>query len=234
MILEHSIRNQVQNAYAGTRVDSIRKLEDYPPFFGSPTHEYYLDDYTRFPTIKETILEVVEQASTRQRKGEQYIHVRVYDDEVETGLNSLLLIDGLFIQDHNSVVEAKAFKIKKISVVNEQYLYGSEVFEGIISMESYEGDFLESLPQLDEEKTRLFRPELNKNYHKQDYRYKERYRRIPDFRTQLVWEPDFRLEGTSKSYYFYTSDLDGMYEISIEGFSDDGKPLSLRKVFRVN
>ena len=155
---------------------------------------YDLDDYTRFPTIKETITEVVEQASTRQRGGKQSIHVRVYDDDVESGLRSLLLIDGLFIQDHNSVVEAKAFKIKRISVVNEQYLYGAELFEGIISMESYEGDFLSSLPNIYNQQTELFIPQADKTYYKQDYSYPKRYQRIPDYRNQLLWEPSWVLD----------------------------------------
>lgn len=233
IILEQSVQNQIQNAYAESRIDSIRRVEDFPPFFQTPTHEYNLDDYTRFPTIKETIIEVIEQASTRQRKGKQFIHVRVYDDDVETGLNSLLLIDGLFIQDHNTVVEAKASKIKKISVINQQYLYGSEVFEGIISMESYEGDFIESLPALKEKDTKLFRPELAKDYFQQDYRYPERYKRIPDYRTQLAWEPRFKLDGTNKTFSFYTSDIKGSYEVVLEGFNDEGDPLSLRKVIEV-
>ncbi len=232
-ILERSVENQIQNAYAENRVDSIMKIEDFPPFFHTPSHEYYLDDYTRFPTIKETIIEVIEQASTRQRKGKQFIHVRVYDDDVETGLNSLLLIDGLFIQDHNTVIEAKAFKIKKISVINQQYLYGSEVFEGIIAMESYEGDFIESLPELKAKDTQLFRPELAKEYYQQDYRYPQRFKRIPDYRSQLLWEPQFQLDGSSKDLSFYTSDVKGSFEVILEGFNEKGKPLSLRKVIEV-
>ena len=232
-ILEQSVQNQIQNAYAENRIDSISKIEDFPPFFHIPSHEYFLDDYTRFPTIKETIIEVIEQASTRQRKGKQFIHVRVYDDDVETGLNSLLLIDGLFIQDHNTVVEAKASKIKKISVINQQYLYGSEVFEGIIAMESYEGDFIESLPKLKEKDTKLFRPELAKDYFIQNYKYPERYKRIPDYRNQLVWEPQFRLDATNKSLSFYSSDLKGSYEVVLEGFNKEGKPLSMRKVIEI-
>jgi len=232
-ILERSVQNQIQNAYAENRIDSIMKIEDFPPFFHTPSHEYNLDDYTRFPTIKETITEVIEQASTRQRKGKQFIHVRVYDDDVETGLNSLLLIDGLFIQDHNTVIEAKAFKIKKISVINQQYLYGSEVFEGIIAMESYEGDFIESLPELKAKDTQLFRTELAKEYYQQDYRYPQRYKRIPDYRSQLVWEPQFQLDGSSKDLSFYTSDVKGSFEVILEGFNEKGKPLSLRQVIEV-
>ena len=233
LILAHSIKNQVQNAYASTRVDSLKKIEDFPPFFSTPSHEYYLDDYTRFPTIRETILEVIEQATTRQKQGKQSIHVRVYDDNVETGLRSLLLIDGLFIQDHNTVVEAKAAKIKKMSVVSEQYLYGSEVFEGIIAMESFDGDFIESLPQLKGQETPLFGPEAQKEYYRQDYRYPERYKRIPDFRTQLVWEPEFDLTKKNNEYSFYTSDISGSYEVIIEGFNKKGRALSLRQVFEV-
>ncbi len=232
-ILERSVQNQIQNAYAENRIDSISKIEDFPPFFHTPSHEYYLDDYTRFPTIKETIIEVIEQASTRQRKGKQFIHVRVYDDDVETGLNSLLLIDGLFIQDHNTVVEAKASKIKKVSVINQQYLYGAEVFEGIIAMESYDGDFIESLPALKAKDTELFRPELAKDYFVQDYRYPERYKRIPDYRNQLIWEPKFNLDGSTKTISFYTSDVKGRYEVVLEGFNEQGKPLSLREVIEV-
>lgn len=232
-ILEHSVNNQVQNAYAVTRLDSVADTGDFPPFYNAPSHEYNLDDYTRFPTIRETIIEIIEQASIRQRKGQQFIHVRVYDDDVESGLSSLLLIDGLFIQDHNTVVEAKASKIKKVSVINEQYLYGSELFEGIISMESYEGDFIESLPQLKGRETDLFRPELAKKYHKQDYRYQERYKRIPDFRTQLAWEPNFQLNDANTVYSFYTSDLSGTFELVLEGFNSEGKALSLKKVFEV-
>ena len=233
LILAHSIKNQVQNAYASTRVDSLRKIEDFPPFFSTPSHEYYLDDYTRFPTIRETILEVIEQATTRQKQGKQSIHVRVYDDNVETGLKSLLLIDGLFIQDHNTVVEAKAAKIKKISVVSEQYLYGSEVFEGIIAMESFDGDFIESRPQLKGQETPLFRPEAQKEYYHQDYKYPERFKRIPDFRTQLVWEPEFNLTKKNTEYSFYTSDVSGSYEVIIEGFNKKGRALSIRQVFEV-
>ena len=232
-ILEQSVQNQIQNAYAENRIDSIRKIEDFPPFFQTPSHEYYLDDYTRFPTIKETIIEVIEQASTRQRKGQQFILVRVYDDDVETGQNSLLLIDGHFNQDHNTVVEAKASMIKIISVIKQQYLYGSEVFEGIISMDSYDGDFIESLPGLKDNDTKLFRPELARDYFDQDYRYPERYKRIPDYRAQLVWEPQFKLDGSTKTMTFYTSDVKGSYEVVLEGFNEQGKPLSLRKFIEV-
>ena len=100
-------------------------------------------------------------------------------------------------------------------------------------MESYEGDFIESLQELKAKDTKLFRPELAKDYFQQDYRYPQRYKRIPDYRTQLVWEPEFLLDQSTKTLTFYTSDIKGSYEVVLEGFNEQGKPLSLRKVIEV-
>ena len=102
-----------------------------------------------------------------------------------------------------------------------------------VLLSDLEQNDLLSLPELKENDTQLFRPELAKDYFQQDYRYSERYKRIPDYRNQLVWEPQFRLDSTSKDFSFYTSDVKGAYEVVLEGFNEQGKPLSLRRVIEV-
>lgn len=232
-ILSHSINNQIQNAYSEVWVDSLKVIEDFNPFYDKAAYEYLLDDYTRFPTVKETILEVVEQAYTRQHKGEYKLHLRVYDEDLESGLHSLLLIDGLYIEDHNVVIQSKSAKIKKISVLNESYVYGSEIFEGIISMESFNGDFLESLPSLSSKTIPLFRPLPEKEYFKKIYTEGDKQLRIPDFRSQLFWEPKVSLDKNQSVHTFYTSDLQGDFEIILEGFSNSGKAVSVKKMIHV-
>lgn len=232
-ILRHSINNQIQNAYSEVWVDSLKTIEDFNPFYDKAAYEYLLDDYTRFPTVKETILEVVEQAYTRQHKGEYKLHLRVYDEDLESGLHSLLLIDGLYIEDHTVVIQSKSAKIKKISVLNESYVYGSEIFEGIISMESFNGDFLESLPSLSSKTIPLFRPLPEKEYFKRVYTEGDKQLRIPDFRSQLFWEPKVSLDKNQSAYTFYTSDLQGDFEIILEGFSNSGKAVSVKKMIHV-
>ena len=90
-----------------------------------------------------------------------------------------------------------------------------------------------TMPELKAKDTQLFRPELAKQYYQQDYRYPQRYKRIPDYRSQLVWEPQFQLDGSSKDLSFYTSDVKGSFEVILEGFNEKGKPLSLRQVIEV-
>jgi len=58
-IEERSVANQIENAYYVQKKDSIVPDLQTNAFFESLQKEYVLDDYTRFPTMKETITEVV-------------------------------------------------------------------------------------------------------------------------------------------------------------------------------
>ena len=59
------------------------------------------------------------------------------------------------------------------------------------------------------------------------------FNRIPDYRYQLAWETNLKLEKNNTSLSFFTSDMEGVYEINLEGFSKDGQPLSLKEYFEV-
>lgn len=232
-LLEKSIDVQIQNSYAEAHSDSIRPVPNRDPVFEKDRHEYFLDDYTRFPTVKETILEVVELAYTRQRQNKGSIHTRIYNEEIEKGLNTLLLVDGLFIQDHDPVIHAKAEKIKKISVYNKSYIYGTGLFEGVVSMESYDGDFLGQLPGYESHSFDLFRPEREIILFEKNYEASESGSRIPDQRRQLYWQPEAVLSQKVQVFSFYTSDVEGIFEIVIEGVTESGMLVSSRRTFEV-
>lgn len=233
LILQHSVSNQIENAYATIKPDSLENIHITAPFFNKPTYEYLLDDYTRFPTVKETIVEVIEQASIRKTNDEFNIHVRVYDDDVESGLKSLLLVDGIYVQNHNAIINAKSSSIKKISVVNEQYVYGSQVFEGIIILETFDAKNNKLPIMNDGKKIKLFKPLAKKKYFNQEYLANHNLDRIPDYRAQLAWEPNLIINENSSTFTFYTSDLKGDFKISLEGFNKEGKPVSVSEIIKV-
>ncbi|MNL81466.1 hypothetical protein D3C87_2085940 [compost metagenome] len=56
--------------------------------------------------------------------------------------------------------------------------------------------------------------------------------RIPDFRNQLLWNPDVKLNKDSQTS-FYTSDVAGNYEIRLEGFAKNGTPVSIKELIEV-
>jgi len=49
----------------------------------------------------------------------------------------------------------------------------------------------------------------------------------------LLWVPNFTLSENSQLLNFYTSDNTGLYEILVEGFTFEGKAVSIRKTIEV-
>ena len=82
---------------------------------------------------------------------------------------------------------------------------------------------------------KLFKPNESKNYYQQSYEgdLKDDYKRLPDFRYQLIWLPNFNTKNKQEKIQFFTSDITGKFEVSLEGFTNSGKPVSLKKKFSV-
>ena len=233
LILQQSIFNQIENAYSSIRTDSSLTISQNPVFFGTNTTTYQLDDYTRFPTVRETIVEIVNKANITQSKGKSYLNVRFYDENSILNQLPLVLVDGVYISNHDMLLEYNARRIKNICVFDEKYFYGGEVFEGIISFETLDGAFLKEMVSSND-KFDLFKPSIQKEYFTQNYSDPLVYQRIPDFRSQLFWDPHVIIDQKKSIISFYTSDNTGDFEISLEGFTNTGKPVSLIKSIRVD
>jgi hypothetical protein len=226
LILQHSIFNQIENAYGSIRTDSSLTIPQNPVFFGTNTTTYQLDDYTRFPTIKETIVEIVNKAYITQSKGKSYLNVRIYDENTIANQLPLVLVDGVFISNHEILLGYNARRIKSILVFDEKYFYSGEVFAGIISFETLDGAYVKEMVSSND-KFDLFKPTQQKTYFVQKYNETGTFQRIPDYRSQLLWEPQVFINKKNNLLSFYTSENNGDFEISLEGFTNTGKPVSL-------
>lgn len=233
-LLNQSIYSQIENAYKSIKPDNFLETKKTPLFYGSKAKEFILDDYTRFPTIKETIVEIINSVYTKKSKGEYSLHVRISNDDTTLGnYLALVLVDGNLIQNQSELVFYNPKNIKKINVVSEGYVYGGKIYEGIISMETFDGTYQHNISG-DYTKTLLLDlPQTDKVYYNQKYSDDGQYDRIPDYRSQLLWEPNFDLNKNESNITFYTSDNLGDYEINLEGFTNDGKPISIREIFKV-
>ena len=77
--------------------------------------------------------------------------------------------------------------------------------------------------------TEVQRPNPAKIYYNPDYSAGNNLKRIPDYRYQLLWEPNLSLDQKEENLSFYTSDLKGDFEVVLEGFTDEGKPVYITK-----
>lgn len=233
LILKKSILNQIENAYYSIKNDSIIPINFTNPSYKYKEKEYFLSDYSRFKTLKETITEVVDAAYVVQKSDEYTFHIKFYNDTNKSDLLPLVLIDGVLIQNHNTVIDYNAKNIKSIGVVRDKYVYGGQTFNGIISIKTLKGDYNNSFREDAIKSFELDKPLVSKKYFKQEYNDDSKLNRIPDFRNQLLWHSNLKLSTAKNQITFYTSDNTGEYEICIEGFTNNGKPVTIKTYITV-
>lgn len=237
LILDRSIHNQIENSYADTRPDVVVTNNGSVPFYRNPDETYDLDDYTRFSTIEETMVEIIDHVWIKKDKeGASFFQVRPNEGFPESGLRPLLIVDGIYVEHHEDFMEYNAKRVKRIHLSRGKYIMGSYTFQGLLVINTktadyhrtYYKDYLKNVP--------LFQPSPKKNYFVQEYVPDSKITtdRIPDFRTQLLWIPNLKLSEVETTLDFYTSDVPGEYEICLEGLSSAGRPISDRTVITVD
>ncbi|MCV9926687.1 hypothetical protein OIU83_03455 [Flavobacterium sp. LS1R49] len=232
-LLERSIASQIENAYYQDKADSIIKPAKISPFYYPVAKEYVLNDFTRFPSLMETIIEVTTELYHKKEGNNYSLHVTDYKIFPQLPEPALVLVDGLLLQNINELFNYNMKNVYSISIITGRYYVGPKFFNGIISLITIENDFTSQQKENYILKATVLRPSIKKSYYKADYTDKEKYERIPDFRNQLLWNPEVTINSTENPISFFTSDIPGTYEISMEGFTEKGIPVSLKDTFKV-
>lgn len=234
-IMERSIYSQIENSYLEVKQDSLLWNGKPYPFYGVLPEVYDLDEFTRFKSVNEVLIEIVKLVRIRRMGGNPELDMVGNFIEPEEGrLVPLVLVDGVLLQDHSEIIAYDARKIKKIHVLREKYFLGPQVYKGIISFETIGKDFFDVMKKESVIDIEMARPQQDKIYFNPSYQKSDpSQHRIPDYRLQLLWQPNLFITKKSTPVTFYTSDVPGEYEISIEGFTGDGAAVSLREIISV-
>ncbi|MFZ0599599.1 MAG: hypothetical protein WAM46_21605, partial [Flavobacterium sp.] len=187
-ISERLISSQIENAYYNIKKDSTLASTDTVPFYNKLSTEFKLDLFTRFPTMEETITEVVKGVVFAKNKNNYSIHVYDYDPNYESELPALIVVDGLIIEDLKELFAYSPKNINKINVVKGIYYYGAKSFNGIVAFTTKNGDYETKLKGNFILRPELLRPQSKKEYFQPDYA-NNKNERIPDYRHQLLWTP---------------------------------------------
>ncbi|WP_395047281.1 hypothetical protein [Flavobacterium sp.] len=232
IIEEKAIASQIENAYYNNKKDSIPSIKSTTKFYDPLSKEYILDNYTRFPTLKETVIEIVDGMYFKTTNNNYTLHLYDYDVNSELQIPSLVLVDGLIIQDINELFEHKADLFYKINIIKGGYYFGSKLYNGLIAFTTKKYDYDSKLKG-----DFIIRPDILRPLEKKEY-YQPNYTnnlnsRIPDYRYQLLWIPEIKLENKEQTISFFTSDVTGEFEILLEGFSEDGTPIYTSEIIEV-
>ena len=235
-LLERSVAMQAQDIYHNEKVNRFATPTfDSLSFYGKADETYFLEDYTRFPTMEDVLREYVPGVLVRKRKDIFYFKV---PDNLNKSIfkeNPLVLLDGIPVFDLNKIMAFDPLKVKKLEVLTRKYYLGYSSFSGVVSFTTYRGDLagFELDPQsiaVDYEGLQLQREFYSPKYEIQ----KQREARLPDQRNLLYWSPTITTDENGKCQIeFYTSDMDGDFEIVVEGMTKYGLAGSATSTFKV-
>ena len=108
--------------------------------FGTqPDQSYNLDEYRQFLTIREVLLEYVTCVRNVKINGISRLIVRKEQDVYNTSLPTLVLIDGMPVNDTERLLNYDARRVHYINIYAGQYTFGTGVYNGILSFVTRSG-----------------------------------------------------------------------------------------------
>ena len=104
-----------------------------------PDLSYNLDEYRQFLTIREVLLEYVICVKNTTIDGVPRLIVRKEQEVYNSSLPTLVLIDGMPVNDIKRLLNYDARRIHYINIYSEQYTFGNGVYNGILSFVTRSG-----------------------------------------------------------------------------------------------
>lgn len=208
-----------------------------------PLQEYYLfrdpivydlDQYTRFSTLRETIIEFIGYLVVRRHNGKPHIRVLMPAENRFNTTSCLLLLDGIPIRNHEDILNYNPRNIRYIKIYDGKYYFGGELYECMVSFVSHRENLSSIQLNADAQLVAYDFPGLPATFTAPEYPDSQtRLSLQPDYRHTLYWYPHAEQLPATNSLQFYTSDLSGEYKITVEGFTRSGTPIYGTSTFRV-
>jgi hypothetical protein len=225
-LLNRSIGMQVQHIYTP---DSLSRffppgISDSLPFYGRAVYRYMLDDYKRFNTMEEVLREYIREINVGVKGSGTSLRFKLFNETFHENFsdNILVMVDGIPLDTPNKVFSLDPLKIKRVDIINRNYVFGDITFKGLANFSSYDGVYegLDLNPKaltIDYEGLQLQREFYSPDYSSELHRNS----RLPDFRTTLFWMPDVH----SRQISFYTGDIKGRYLAVLQGIDESGQTI---------
>lgn len=216
--------------------DSVGHQPDLPYYHFQPQLSFDLDEYTRFNTMEETIIEFIRRVIVRKIEGKRRLKVLKEGEKRFNQGNTLVLLDGIPLYDHEEILAYNPHLVKRIDIYSGRYAFGGETFECMVAFTTKRGNL--TAIQLNEQSQLMVYecPQWAIPFPMPAYKDDAaRKSRRPDFRHTLYWNPSVETTAGASppQLSFYTSDLSGEYLVVAEGFTLQGEAIRGETRFRV-
>ena len=114
--MQRNIHSQIENAYSAAKQDTVIQVTSSIPFYREFDQVYILDDYTRFSTVEETLVEIIDNVWIKKdADGNPHFQIRGDVFFGDSSFPPLVFVNGRMVQNHSDVLKIDAGRIKKIS-----------------------------------------------------------------------------------------------------------------------
>jgi hypothetical protein len=208
---------------------------DTTDFYGKPDARYLLDNYVRFPDMKEILFEFVPEVRVKKAVNDSGVIVEILNDPYKRYFteSAMVMLDGVPIQNVNELLEFDPLKLKSIDVISRLFYLGGNYLNGIINYKSYTKD-LAGFTLTPAEVIYPFRGAQGYPVPRFFKHQALKKNGLPDFRNLLYRETIINNNSNeSLPFAFSASDSKGNFKIIIRGFNKSGKSLMSSSTFSV-
>lgn len=232
---KRSIGVQLQQVFKADSLTGELQPVDLSCYHLRPQLSYDLNEYTRFDTMEETIIEFVRRIIVRKTDGKPRLRVLKEGEKRFNQGSTLVMLDGVPLYDHEDILSYNPRLVRKIDIYSGRYVFGGATFECMVFFTTHKGNLPDIQLHGNSQMTVYECPTLPVAFTAPEYKDEAaRQSRIADYRHTLYWNPSVE-KGAEKpaTLTFYTSDLSGEYKVIAEGFTATGEILRGETSFRV-
>jgi len=241
LALDQSLRPDLNARKAALRAEKTRRIDTLTTYMthredlllaSIPSHRYHLDDYTRFHSVKEILVEITPELHLRTDHGVPSL-LLTYSDALERRSdrtdNIAVMMDGVLLSDLNLLLNFDAMLLEDIDIYDQPLVCGRTPLHGIVN-------FITKKNYV----TALHFPASVRVVDFQGVAYPVAYNgAVPegegqDLRQLLYWHPILNLDaGSDYRLEFNTPGYAGRFKAVAEGFTEDEKPIYQEFTFEV-
>ena len=217
---------QLCRSFSADTLASLMPIRENPLIPSYDAIEYKLDDYKRFPVMRELFIEFINEIKVRRVDGKEQLKVKTHLEERVSLFdknNSLIMVDGIPVFDHSQVIEYDPLLVESVVVYPYKYYTGWRSFCGMANFVTYK----KNLPGIKfNDGVRVV--QFKGCSYPMAFTCQEIGDDFPDYRELLYWHPQIKLPAGESSAIKVKIPAN-VKEICIcaEGMMENGTPFSI-------
>ena len=217
---------QLCRSFSADTLASLMPIRENPLIPSYDAIEYKLDDYKRFPVMRELFIEFINEIKVRKVNGKEQLKVKTHLEERVSLFdknNSLIMVDGIPVFDHSQVIEYDPLLVESVVVYPYKYYTGWRSFCGMANFVTYK----KNLPGIKfNDGVRVV--QFKGCSYPMAFTCQEIGEDFPDYRELLYWHPQIKLPaGESSSIKVKIPANVKEIRICAEGMMENGTPFSI-------